>query len=213
MVFIAVDRYFEIVFFFLRNLVIASTNEVMFSPVPVCLLVGRIYSRITQKLLKRFPTNTDGGSVLTTEKTPLTFGVNPDKGTYPGCFFSPYLTFLGGWYIWGRRLDLTRLFSLSFSCSSRFVWLRNQEYISTGCDAKRVYSYIHIFKFYSGVMMYFILWHMFMFWWRRGEVQERFEMLWKPLSSFLLDIKVNKHCENAVLLFFLMGLYLSSSAE
>lgn len=112
-----------------------------------------IYSRITQKLLKRFPTNIDGGSVSATEKTPLTFGVNPDKGTYPGCFFSPYLTFLGDWYIWGRRLDLTRLFSLSFSCSSRFVWLRNQQYISTGCDAKRVYSYIHIFKFYSGVMM------------------------------------------------------------
>lgn len=112
-----------------------------------------IYSRITQKLLKRFPTNIDGGSVSATEKTPLTFGVNPDKGTYPGCFFSPYLTFLGDWYIWGRRLDLTRLFPLSFSCSSRFVWLRNQQYISTGCDAKRVYSYIHIVIFYSGVMM------------------------------------------------------------
>lgn len=44
-------------------------------------------------------------------------------------------------------------------------------------------------------------------------MQERFEMLWKHLSAFLLDIKVNKHFEIAVLLFFLMGLYLSSSAE
>lgn len=47
--------------------------------------VGWFVSKITQKLLHRFPKNLDVGCV----SAPLTFGADPDVWTDPGFFFLP----------------------------------------------------------------------------------------------------------------------------
>lgn len=58
----------------------------------ICLFVGWFVgwfvSRFAQKLLNTFPRNLDGIWVFGQNRSPLTFRVDPDKGTEPGFFFS-----------------------------------------------------------------------------------------------------------------------------
>ena len=58
-------------------------------------LFGWFVSRITQKLLNKFPRNFDRRWISAQIYTPLTFGVDPDKQTDPGIVFSLTLTLQG----------------------------------------------------------------------------------------------------------------------
>lgn len=56
------------------------TEQLTSSPVSIC----GVFGMITQKLLHRFPSNSDGGSVSAQNKTSITSGADPDETKDPG---------------------------------------------------------------------------------------------------------------------------------
>lgn len=189
----------------------------MISPVSVCLPAGRIYRRITQKLLKRFPPTIDGGSVLATEKTPLMFGVNPDKGTHPGCFFSLSLTLQekSGVVRWVVSLRETVgpdqiILSLFFLFISFCVTKKSRIHLHLVWCKKSIFLYTYFYILFRSDDVVYTLTHVLAK--ERGSAGK----IWNVVETFIgvpFGHQGEQRLWNCYAAFFLMGLNLSSSAE